>query len=164
MSSTFYRGDNRSLDDIRGCGFQPYQEVCRGRSTTQALEYLKGIIQGNNFKSIYDITSYIVASPKGDSVSTSRILDGASYGKNKFIITCPEDPLYFEFDTNGEVGKALEAQPTMSGGKPYYILTNPDVSASQYLIVGTRTVTQEATFFTDIPIDWISQIYAPATP
>jgi len=156
MTHYYYRGDDRKLDQLQGVGFQPYIQKYRGRSTTEAVQYIKDLITRENFKSLADIGGYIIASAKGDSVSASCVLDGASYGNNKFKITCQGTPLYFNFNLDGSVGSALQSQGHMYGRKPYYILTNSNISLSDYVIVGTRTNTQEATFFTDIPDGWIS--------
>lgn len=158
MSSVYYRGDKRELAEIQKTGFQPQIVSCRGRTPGQAIAYIQKVIKDNNYKSLADIGAYIISNAKGDSVSSSCILDGASYGTYKYQITVPANALYFEFKTDGSVGAQLENQGSMSGRKPYYILTDVNPDLSQYVIVGTRTVTQEATFFTDIPSDWISLI------
>jgi hypothetical protein len=156
MLSIYYRGDNRDIGVIQKTGFQPQIESCRGRTPLQAIAYIQKIIKDNNFKSLADIGGYIISSSKGDSVSTSCVLDGASYGKYKYQITAPQNALYFEFNLDGSVGAQQPNQGNMFGRKPYYILTNANPALSQYVIVGTRTATQEATFFTDIPSGWIT--------
>lgn len=40
----------------------------------------------------------------------------------------------------------------MYGRKPYYIMTHQIISQSKYVIVGTRTPTQEATFLRIYPL------------
>lgn len=156
MSSTYYRGDNRTIAEIQKTGFQPRIESSRGRTPAQAIAYIQQVIINNNFKSLADIGAYIISNSKGDSVSTSCIEDGASYGTYKYKITAPENALFFEFKVDGSVGAQLDNQGNMFGRKPYYILTNTNPELSLYVIVGTRTATQEATFFTDIPSDWIA--------
>ncbi|POD93639.1 hypothetical protein BV924_17200 [Pectobacterium odoriferum] len=156
MPSIYYRGDNRAIGVIQKNGFQPQIESCRGRTSVQAIAYIQKIIKDNNFKSLADIGAYIISNSKGDSVSTSCVLDGASYGTYKYQITAPENALYFEFNLDGSVGAQQANQGNMYGRKPYYILTNVNLALSLYVIVGTRTATQEATFFTDIPSSWVT--------
>ncbi|MDZ7321942.1 hypothetical protein N4G41_09885 [Kosakonia sacchari] len=156
MPSIYYRGDNRVISEIQKTGFQPRIESCRGRTPVQAIAYIQQLIVTNGFKSLADIGGYIISNSKGDSVSTSCIEDGASYGTHKYRITAPKSALFFEFNLDGSVGAQLPDQGHMYGRKPYYILTNVNPDLSQYVIVGTRTATQEATFFTNIPSDWIS--------
>lgn len=156
MPSVYYRADKRTLDVIQKTGFQPKKVACRGRSPAQAVDYIKQVIIDNNYKNLADIGAYIISSAKEDSVSTSRVADGASYGDYTYQITVPDDALYFEFNVDGSLGAQLPDPPAMSGRKPYYILTCTNLSDSRYVIVGTRTTTQEATFFTDIPADWIT--------
>lgn len=158
MSSVYYRGDNRKPEDIRMTGFQPRISLHRGRRPGQAIEYIQRLIKSCSYRSLSDIGAHIISSSKGDSVSASCTTDGASYGMYKYQITIPDNALYFEFRPDGSVGAPLASQGHMYGRKPYYILTNIKPELSQYVIVGTRTVTQEATFFTDIPGNWISLI------
>lgn len=156
MPSVFYRGDNRKFEDIQETGFQPRAPLARGRTPVQAINYIKNIIKTNGFKSLADIGAYIISDSKGDSASASFIKDGASYGANKYQITFPGNALFFEFNVDGSVGKQLPCQGAMYGRKPYYVLTSVNQKLSEYVIVGTRTATQEATFFTDIPSECIS--------
>jgi hypothetical protein len=156
MSHVYYRGDGRNISVLQNSGFQP--RTGQKRSTADAINYIKQLIIKEGFKSLGDMGSYIIASSKGDSVSASCVLEGASYGQNKYEITCTDDPIYYTFNKDGSVGAKLSNQGDMYGRKPYYILNHTNVALSDYVIVGTRTNTQEATFFTDIPSSWISLI------
>ena len=158
MSSVFYRGDNRAFENIKRTGFQPKEFSTRGRTPEQAIAYIQDVIIFKKFKTPGDIADYIIRFPKGDYISASFIEDGASYGANKYKITYPSNPLFFEFNADGSVGNELPSQGIMIGSKPYYVLTDADPKLSEYVIVGTRTPTQEATFFTDIPSEHISLI------
>ncbi len=156
MSHVYYRGDGRSLAELQKVGFQVKDKRYRGRSTTDAIAYIKKLIANNKeYKNPIDFGGYIIRSSKMDSVSASCVLEGAT-ASNVFNITCPGEPLYFEFKTDGSVGAQLADRGSMYLGKPYYILTNSNIALSKYVIVGTKTHAQEATFFTDIPFDWIS--------
>jgi len=68
--------------------------------------------------------------------------------------------MFFEFKSDGDIGVQI-ADPLTPGAvdrKPYYILNNAQLQHSDYVVVGTRTPFQEATFFTDIPPGWITNV------
>jgi len=156
MSHHYFRGDDRKLAVLSGVGFQPIIPVHRGRTAGQAVLHIKGIMKARGFSSSIDFGRYIIANAKGDSVSTSRILSGATFGQNKFQIECPGQPYYFEFRKDGSIGAPLADPGLMVGQKAYYILNSIVYANSDYVAIGTKTPTQEATFFTDIPPEWIS--------
>jgi len=159
MTHKFYRGDNRSIEVLKRVGFQPMNGLYRRRSCAGAVEYIKSVMEKNkSWTRTADFGNYIISRSKGDSVSASRILDGAVNGRKKYSISCPGDAMFFEFMENGTVGPQIADPIGPNDRKPYYILNNIIVHNSSYVVVGTMTDVQEATFFTDIPPDWIAAV------
>lgn len=158
----FYRGDDRSYDEIRQSdGFKPYNKEYRNRTIKDAHDYIINICKNPEFSKSVDFSRYIISSSKGDSVSCSRIREGASYGRNKYkIILSNEDIYYFDFEDGGKIGKLITYEDTLLKNikkSCYYILSSKNIDESKFLIVGTKTPTQEVTFFTDIPNTFISE-------
>ena len=155
MAHFYYRGDNRISSAIQAAGgFKPRAKDAPGRTVLEAIAHIQSLFVNGGWKKPADISQYIIASSKGDSVSTSRILAGASYGDFQYKITCRHKQHFYELTKDGSIGAKMNS-PSMSGRNPYYILNHTTPAHSDYLIVGTRTGTQEATFFTDIPGSWI---------